>query len=69
MSNPERIEDGDLVDIYFESMPTIKNARVIYPPCGEGDSWHIVLDDEKHTPVNVQRFTKMVLRAKGIEQF
>lgn len=38
----DRIKKGDFVNVYFENIPCIFNAEVIYTPCSEGDCWCLV---------------------------
>jgi hypothetical protein len=60
----ERIEEGDLVDVFFSDGSCLKNCRVLYTPQATGDSWHLKSEDGKI--IYVQQFETMHLIAKGV---
>lgn len=42
MINPEQIEVGDIVNVYFTTSLAIFDALVKHVPCATGDSWRLV---------------------------
>ena len=64
MSNPLRIEERDLVDVFFENCQPLHNVRVEYMPVATGDSWILITEEQK--VVYVQQFAQMNLRQKHL---
>ena len=65
MSNPDRIEVGDIVNVQFEHLTTIFRAEVLYgPPVAVGDSWVLRGESEENLIFYVQQFSQMVLLKK-----
>lgn len=59
----ERIEAGDIVDVYFEYTEPELHVTVLYTPQATGDAFSLRRDDG--TIVGVQTYTKMVRLVKG----
>lgn len=59
----ERIEKGDLVDVFWGSPRPLTCALVLYVPVATGDSWQ--LRSEDGVIVYVQQFERIVLRVKA----
>ena len=57
-----KIEEGDIVDVYFEHIEGEFNVKVLYTPCVTGDSWRFQREDG--TVVCVNSFSKMVRSPK-----
>jgi len=67
-----RIEEGDVVDVFFEHLDPIFHARVLSRPCDVGDCWSLeelpyVLRPVGGTAYNVILFAKMTLIEKNKE--
>lgn len=54
------IDEGNIVDIYWENIQYEMRVTVIYRPVATGDSWIVKRDDG--TIVYVNGFCKMVKR-------
>jgi len=60
----DKIEEGDLVDIYLDYGSWLRNRRVLYTPKATGDCWHFKSEDG--TITYVQQFLAINLREKGV---
>ena len=60
---PERIKEGDIVDVHFETLASYFRATVLFVPRVIGDSWILRLEDGKL--VYVQMFCCMELHKGG----
>ena len=60
------INSGSVVDVYFETLPTIFRAIIIYTPCVDGDVW--ILETPEGDTVELQKFTMMIKRKNHNEQ-
>ncbi len=58
----KKIEEGDIVDVFFEHCEAILNVEVLYTPCATGDSFH--LKDSNGNLYNVQNYAYMIRRNK-----
>jgi hypothetical protein len=58
-----RIEIGDVVDVFFENVSPIFNAQVVDKPANVGDSW-VLKDQSEGTIHHVCLFSKMTLLKK-----
>ena len=67
MSNPNLIEEGDIVDVHFENVQSLFNVEVLGKPSDIGDSWRLKQTGEGHVPTlyYVQQFSLMKLVKKG----
>ena len=63
MSDYNRIEAGDTVDVYFTNSNYVKNLTVYYVACSEGDSWHLRKNEDGQL-IYVQRFEQIRLVKK-----
>lgn len=63
MSNEERIEVGDRVEVSYVGHGSDTVGRVLWEPGGPGDCWHIM--DDHGILFYVQSFEKMALREKA----
>ena len=53
----DRIKEGDIVNIYWEYIEIEYKVKVLYTPCGTGDSW--LFEREDGTIIYVNSFGKM----------
>ena len=65
----ERIEVGDTVDVFWETVPTERGCKVLYTPHATGDTW--ILQRQPEDPsgkddqiFHVGHFAKMVKRSR-----
>ena len=63
MSDPMKIEVGDVVNVFWDYLSPEWNCTVRYFPQDTGDSWQLTREDG--TPVRVMFFGKMELVKKG----
>jgi len=54
----EKIEEGDIVNVYFENAGAEFGLHVLYIPCATGDSWRFKRTNG--TIIYIQNFAKMV---------
>jgi len=57
----ERINEGDVVDVYFNDNTDCERGLVVlYIPCATGDCWRLKRRGGRREIVYIQSFTKMV---------
>ena len=60
MNNPNYIEKGDWVKVFFENVPWIEKAEVLNRPCDVGDSWTLrEADGTIHSVILFARITRI----------
>jgi hypothetical protein len=59
MSERDRIQEGDKVNVFFATSEMIAGATVLYTPADTGDCWH--LREQCGALTYVQQFDKMEL--------
>jgi len=45
----DEIKEGDRVNVYFDSVPWLKNMKVRHIPVATGDCWHLEQFDSGQT--------------------
>lgn len=59
----DKIDKGDIVDVFFNTADAIYDVEVLYTPCATGDCF--TLKDKKGTIYNVQQYNYMIKHSEG----
>jgi hypothetical protein len=66
MIDKDKIQEGDLVNIYFGDDASMHNCLVLYVPQATGDCWRV--RHESGSIHYIQHFEQIILKSKGVAE-